>query len=264
MRKPRIVLIVVCTLLCACLRADAGDAKDEVANANRIRLYAGNQRYWQYEGKPVLLLGGSGDDNLFQWTGSRLTDHLDLLVSVGGNYLRNTMSDRDEGDAYPFKELPNGKYDLNQRNDEYWNRFEALLKLTSEREIIIQIEVWDRFDYTDHGRFESWNHSPYNPANNINYTPDKSGLATAYPKHHPGADKQPFFHTIPKMDDNLVLRTYQEAFVDKMLSHSLRYGNVLYCMNNETSTSPAWGQLSCSRRAPGLEQLPQSKGQGHG
>ena len=137
-----------------------------------------------------------------------------------------------------FKKLPNGKYDLNRWNDEYWNRFEALVKLTSEREIIIQIEVWDRFDYTDHGRFESWNHSPYNPANNINYTPEESGLATSYPKHHPGADKQPFFHTIPKMDDNKVLRRYQEAFVDKMLSYSLPCGNVLYCMNNEMERPP--------------------------
>jgi hypothetical protein len=66
-------------------------------------------------------------------------------------------------------------------------------------------------------------------------------LATTYPKHHPGANKQPFFHTVPKIDDNIVLRKYQEAFVDKMLSHSLRYGNVLYCIDNETSASPTWG-----------------------
>ena len=47
---------------------------------------------------PVLLLGGSGDDDLFQWAadefGDRLPKHLDLLVSVGGNYVRNTMSSR--------------------------------------------------------------------------------------------------------------------------------------------------------------------------
>ena len=39
----------------------------------------------------MLLLGGSDDDNLFQWTGSRLTEQLDLLKSVGGNYIRNTI-----------------------------------------------------------------------------------------------------------------------------------------------------------------------------
>ena len=36
-------------------------------NADRIRPYAKNPRYWQYNGKPVMLLGGSNDDNLFQW-----------------------------------------------------------------------------------------------------------------------------------------------------------------------------------------------------
>ena len=220
-----------------------GKQKEHALSAkDRIRPYEKNPRYWQYQGKPVLLLGGSKDDNLFQIPA--LKEHLDLLASVGGNYVRNTMSARviKGFEIQAFKKLPNGKYDLNQWNDAYWDRFETLLRLTSEREIIIQIEVWDRFDYTDHGRFKSWNYCPYNPANNVNYTPEESGLAPSYPKHHPGADKQPFFHTIPQMDDNTVVRKYQEAFVDKMLSYSLHCGNVLYCMDNETSTPPVWGQ----------------------
>jgi len=233
-----------------------------------IQIYQDNPRYWQYKGEPVLLLGGSGDDNLFQWTGSRLTDHLDLLVSVGGNYLRNTMSDRkgdpahrqsqggnhprntmsdmDEGEVYPFKELPSGKYDLNQWNEEYWRRFETFLKSTHERDIIVQIEVWDRFDYGDASGLNNWIPHPYNPANNVNYSTAESGLATTYP-NHPGVGEQPFFHTVPGMKDNTVVRKYQEAFVDKMLSHSLPYGNVLYCMNNETSTPPVWGQYWMAR-----------------
>ena len=217
-------------------------AATEDENANRIRPYAKNPYYWQYKGKPLLLLGGSKDDNLFQIPD--LKEHLDLLVSVGGNYIRNTMSDRKKKgfEVYPFKKLPNGKYDLNQWNDEYWNRFRNLLRWAGQRDIIVQIEVWDRFDYTDHSGFKTWNPNPYNPANNINYTSAESGLLVKYPKHHPGTDKQPFFHTIPAMDDNEVLRKYQEAFVDKMLSYSLPCGNVLYCMNNETSTPPIWGQ----------------------
>ena len=211
-------------------------------NKERIRPYAENPMYWQYKGKPVLLLGGSKDDNLFQIPD--LKEHLELLASVGGNYIRNTMSDRKKKgfEIYPFKKLPNGKYDLNRWNEEYWNRFQNLLKWTGERDIIVQIEVWDRFDYTDHGSFKTWEGNPYNPANNINYTPAESGLLAKYPGDHPGADKQPFFHTVPAMDDNKVLRQYQEAFVAKMLSYSLPCGNVLYCMNNETSTAPVWGQ----------------------
>jgi len=212
------------------------------ADSGRIRPYKANPRYWQYKGRPVLLLGGSEDDNLFQIPD--LKKHLDLLASVGGNYIRNTMSARviRGFEVQAFKKLANGKYDLNQWNREHWDRFETLLRLTGERGIIVQIEVWDRFDYTDYRRFKHWKPCPYNPAGNVNYTPEESGLATLYPQHHPGADKQPFFHTIPAMDDNAVVRKYQEAFVDKMLSYSLRCGNVLYCMNNETSTSPAWGR----------------------
>ncbi len=242
MRKSRIILITVCTLFFVCLRADAGDAKGKIHNVNRIRPYPKNPRYWQYKGEPVLLLGGSKDDNLFQIPD--LKEHLDLLASVGGNYIRNTMSSRkDKGfEVFPCKRLPDGKYDLNQWNDEYWNRFQNLLRWIGQRDIIVQIEVWDRFDYTDHESFKTWKSNPYNPANNINYSSAESGLLVKYPKHHPSGDKQPFFHTIPAMDDNKVLRRYQEAFVDKMLSYSLPCSNVLYCMNNETSTPPIWGQ----------------------
>ncbi len=35
-------------------------------NADRIQPYPQNPFYWQYKGKPVLLLGGSVEDNLFQ------------------------------------------------------------------------------------------------------------------------------------------------------------------------------------------------------
>ena len=233
--------VLAVSVVCSGLFATSATIHAETRMGNdRIRPYKANPRYWQYKGKPVLLLGGSKDDNLFQVPDLR--EHLDLLASVGGNYIRNTMSDRDEGDVYPFRQLTTGKYDLDQWNEEYWRRFEAMLKLTHERDIIVQIEVWDRFDYTDGRGWKNWKPHPYNPANNINYSTAESGLATTYPEHHPGADKQPFFHTIPAMRDNTVVRRYQEAFVDKMLSCSLPYGNVLYCMNNETSTPPIWGQ----------------------
>jgi len=150
-------------------------------------------------------------------------------------------------EVYPFKKLPSGKYDLNQWNDEYWTRFVNLLKWSQEREIIVQIEVWDRFDYTDHRGFDAWRMHPYNPANNVNYNSADTGFATEYVKQHPSRDQQPFFHTIPGMKKYQqpydVVRKYQERFVDKLLSCSLPYGNVLYCMNNETSTSPTWGQF---------------------
>lgn len=72
-------------------------------NADRIQPWEENPYYWQYKGEPVLLLGGSKDDNLFQLP--ELKEHLAEIHEAGGNYIRNTMSDRqDKGhEAYPFK-----------------------------------------------------------------------------------------------------------------------------------------------------------------
>ena len=44
---------------------------------NRIKPYAENPSYWQYKGKPVLLLGGSVEDNLFQIRD--LEEHLEAI-----------------------------------------------------------------------------------------------------------------------------------------------------------------------------------------
>jgi len=204
-----------------------------------IEPYAENPRYWQYKGEPVLLLGGSMDDNLFLISG--LEEHLDLLHSVGGNYIRNTMSSRDTGNSWPFHLQEDGYYDLERWNEDYWNKFESLLKLTHERDIIIQIEVWDRFDYS----MDFWKANPINPSNNVNYTEKECGMAIDYP-NHPARDLQPFFHSIPGMPSYQqeldLVRKYQEKFVAKMLSYSLKYGNVLYCMDNETSTPREWGK----------------------
>lgn len=204
--------------------------------ADHIRPYEANPRYWQYQGRPVLLLGGSKDDNLFQIPD--LKEHLDEMAAAGANYIRNTMSDRKDKDfeVYPFKQRPDGKYDLAEWNDEYWQRFENLLRWTAERDIIVQIEVWDRFDYST----RNWEPHPYNPKNNINYTFEQSGFAEQYPEH-PGRNQQPFFFTTPNQRNNTVVFKYQQRFVDKMMSHSLRYNHVLYCMDNETSGEEAWG-----------------------
>lgn len=215
------------------------------ANAARIKPYEKNPRYWQLDGEPVLLLGGSKDDNLFQY--ADVEEHLDLLAKSGGNVIRNTMSARlDHGhEVQAFKQLPNGKYDLDDWNEEYWRRFENCLKLCEERGIVVQIELWDRFDYTDNKSDTHWQVTPYNPKNNVNYTYEESGFKANYPDH-PARDRQPFFHTVPdtphyqpKYD---LIRKYQERYVDKVLSCTLPRKNVLYCMNNETGSPPEWGQ----------------------
>lgn len=212
------------------------------ASGDRIDIETTNPAYWQYAGKPVVLIGGSKDDNLFQIPD--LKEQLDLLQAVGGNYVRNTMSARlDKGfEVQAFAQRDDGRYDLDRWNDEYWQRFENLLTWAEARDIIIQIEVWDRFDYSR----DNWEDSPYNPKNNVNYTYTESGFAEHYP-NHPGRNDQPFFFSTPGQRNNTVVLKYQQRFVDKMLSHALKHGNVLYCMDNETSGEPAWGAYWAER-----------------
>ncbi len=237
----RLVLLLAGLVTLACTPEPAIDGSREDPNAARIQPWAENPKYWQIDGEPVLLLGGTKDDSLFQIPD--LEEHLDLLASVGGNYIRNTMSDRiDKGfEVHAFYRLDNGKYDLDRWNDEYWRRFENLIRFTAERGIVVQIEVWDRFD---HAR-EHWEADPFRPSNNINYTGEETGFAEEY-KRHPSSDDQPFFHTVPGMDRYEErfkrIRHYQERFVEKMLSYTLDEKHVLYCMNNETSTPPEWGR----------------------
>ncbi len=242
-RLHRILIAVVAMAL------SWGSCTTWTNDTERIRPYSENPFYWQYKGSPVLLLGGSREDNLFNHP-EGLAEHLDTLVACGGNYIRNTMSSRNPGNVWAFKRLENGLYDLTQWNPEYWQRFENLLKLCQERSIIVQIEVWDPWDYfkTEAPRGfgpdnVGWESCPFNPTLNINYTAEESGLAeeidyysSAKPSTHV------FFHTPPTLKDIPLVRQYQEAFVDKLLSISLKYPNVLYCMNNEIGEPPEWGR----------------------
>ncbi|MEO9894492.1 hypothetical protein [Aurantibacter sp.] len=205
----------------------------------QLQPWSENVRYWEYKGEPVLLLGGSKTDHLF--LADDLLEHLNEIKKVGGNFVRNTMSQREGLDLKPYALIKDSIFDLNQWNQDYWNRFENMLKWTNERDIIVQIEVWDRFDYSQ----QFWEISPWNPRLNINYDYKQVGFDEKYPRH-PSQDVQPFFHSIPGMPKYNkkidAIYEYQEAFVNKMLSYSLHYGNVLYCMNNETMTDSKWGK----------------------
>ncbi len=211
---------------------------------DRIRPYEANPHYWQHKGEPILLLGGSWQDNLFNHPVG-LQEHLDLLIAVGGNYLRNVMSHRNADNLFAYAQDDNGLFDLDRFNDAYWQRFAHFLQLTHERDIIVQLEIWATWDfYVDHQTQGGWSKQPFNPANNVTYTAEESGLPTeisfsAGP--HPTA--HPFFHSVPALNNNELVIEYQTAFVDKLLSYTLEYSHVLYCMNNETGEPTEWSDF---------------------
>lgn len=202
----------------------------------RIQPYSRNRFFWQHRGRPTLLIGASDTHNLFQWAGERLVRQLDTLRRAGGNYVRNTMSTREEGSVQPFAE-DGGRFDLERWNDEYWGRFQTFLRETGRRGIIVQIELWDRFDFAR----DPWGRNAFNPKNNLNYDARSSRLPEVVDAH-PGQRSNPFFRTMPGLENNRAVLRYQETFVRRVLDYSLPHDHVLYCIDNETNESAEWGE----------------------
>jgi hypothetical protein len=220
--------------------------------------------YWKYQGQRTLLLGGwnhghnpfidhdtdNDRDNQGVSSPAQITAAMDELVAAGGNYLRCVL---DPGMAtgvqgFPFCKRAGERYDLNQMTGRFWQRLETFVAEAHKRNIVVQIELWDRFDLID-SSWGGWPVSPWNPRNNINYTAASSGLATSYRSFN----THPFLEGIPghpqyegasasRKQQYDVVREFQEKFVSRLLKTTLPYDNVLYCMNNETHADPAWGR----------------------
>jgi len=240
----RFLFITAIILLMSC----SGEMKEQVNEAAGIDISKNHPTYWSYNGEDMLLLGGSVQDNLFQIPD--LAEHLELLVSAGGNYVRNTMSSRDSGNIWPFMKLENGLYDLNRWNDEYWRRFSTFIEETAKRDIIVQIEIWATFDYYR----DNWEINPFNPKNNINYEPRRTKLPETVDSH-PIFTENNFFRSVPSQMALAQVLWYQQQFVDKILSYSLQHDHILYCMDNETSVTADWGRYWANyiRKQAGLE-----------
>lgn len=220
-----------------------------------IQPWPSNPFYWEYGDEPVLLLGATSTDKFFQLLPPAQKEELTLLAGAGGNYIRNTMSARQPikaeagvvGDRMnveqAFKQLPGGVYDLKRWNEVYWEKFEHMLGMAESLGIIVGIEVFDRFDFYNLPNWDEapWHQNPYRPANNINYTTAESGLGDEYP-YLPSTNLQPFFYTVPALDNNRVVLQYQQAFVNKMVLHTIERSNVIFIIRNETHGAPEFSK----------------------
>jgi len=194
-----------------------------------IRKYSKNPSYLEYQGSPILLIGGTDDENVYQWPSSAKKAHLDTLVACGGNYDRCTLSYRDEGNAAPFKKLAKGKYDLEEWNAGFWSRFNEYLSLCKQRDIIVQIEIWATHDLSK-GRWGKTH--PFCPKNNVNYGTNPDTVLDNIGVF-PWAKENPFYTTVPALKNDRKVLKYQKAFVDRILRYSLDFDNIIYCMDNE-------------------------------
>ena len=201
-----------------------------------IEIYEANPAYWAFGGRPTLLVGGSDDENVFQWPEAEMLAHLDLLKEVGGNYDRCTLSSRpDRGfEIYPFLKAEDGRYDLSQWNQEFWTRLERYLRACDERGIVVQLEIWATYDLTSRWSDDA----PYNPGFNVNYEgPPETILGDRYVQYREESD---FYRTVPTLQNDVTVLSYQRAFVDRALSCAFAHDNILYCIDNEYAFVQPW------------------------
>jgi hypothetical protein len=209
------------------------------STSSRIQPSSQYARFWQFKSEPVFLLGSTTDDNLFQH--KNVEKELDNLVAAGGNYIRCTLSSRDSGNVQPFKKTADGRYDLEQWNEEYWRRLRHCLQVCYERDIMAQIELWAFHDFNQKPETPAWDNNPWHPDNNINY--DTTNTHLKGPVGHIGRVPHDFFLSLPELGNDTILFNYQKRFIDKVLEISLPFSNVLYCMTNEIHPiyPPQWG-----------------------
>jgi hypothetical protein len=262
------ITVLLLTIVLILINGCGNTSRD--ANWDSIKVYNKNPWYWEYKGQPVLLIGGSAEDNLFQYPNDyyydpeSLEEHLDRIVAAGGNYVRNTMSSRNPGNLFPYQKIKGTQgvnavtdiYDLNQWNDEYWKQFANFLTMCDERDIIVQIELFDRFDLhqaeskQENAEFRGmqntgWEVHPWNPDNNINYTELTSGLRGG--ELAGMSDENEIYYSVPALAMNLkapqpIVLTTLQNYVERILSISLMYGNVLYVIENESEQPMEFGE----------------------
>ena len=147
-------------------------------DANRIQPWSENPRYWQYQG-PACAVAGRKQGR--QPVPDSRPQGAPRRNPCRRRQLHPQHDERPEGQGLrglSLQAVARRQIRPRQWNEEYWRRFENLLRWTAERDIIVQIEVWDRFDYST----KNWEPHPYNPKNNVNYTYAAVGLCRALPR----------------------------------------------------------------------------------
>lgn len=232
--------LILFLLLLACVdSSNTSQNEKEISKpeVSGIKINSENPFYFTFNDSSVLLLGASNEDNLFQV--ELFSAQLELLKSYGGNYVRCTMSSRDFGNPWPHEQQANSLYDLTQFRENYWSRFDKFLKMTAELEIVVQVEIWDPWDF--YKANNAWKKNPFHPMSNSNYEVEGSGLPTTI-DYLPNQKTQAFFETVPALNNNLKVLEFQQLYVDKLLSYSLNYNHILYCINHESNASLEWGK----------------------
>ncbi len=168
---------------------------------------------------------------------SELLRELDKLKAAGGNYMRVTMAIYPKTHVkgvYPFVQHSDGKFDLNQLNAEFWEYVKTLYEETQKREMIVQVELWDQWEFYK----ATYETLMWNPKNNINYTSSATGIPTTQDEA-PYSKTPSFFHAHKDANKKVVLG-FQRAYIKKLLDVGKSFNHIIYEIGNESSEPQSW------------------------
>ena len=194
--------------------------------ADSIRLHPGNPHYFEFRGKAVALVTsgehyGSVINEAFdyrRYLAALAADGLNYTRLFGGSYIeiparsfgirRNNLAPEPGRFVAPWA-MSGGKFDLEQWNPKFFERYRDFLAEASKLGIVVEVTLFSSYYQEAH-----WTISPFNPANNVNGTD-----AIDWRK----------LHTL----ENGNILAWQERYARKLVSEAREFDNVIFEIQNE-------------------------------
>ena len=141
-----------------------------------MRLYPNNPRYLELDGTPRILMGSGEHYGALLNADFDYATYLQTLGRYGLNQTRvfsgtyrerpghfgianNALAPRPDRFVAPWRERPDGRFDLTEFNPAYFERLRSLLGKASEHDVVVEIVLFC-FWYSD----DHWSYSPMHPA----------------------------------------------------------------------------------------------------
>ena len=218
-------------LLISCqLKKDPGVSSGPAGTRKEARgpvcLHAGNPRYLEYKGKPVILVTSAEHYGAVLNLDFDYRLYLETLAGEGFNYTRifagsylepvdnifgirkNTLAPLRGRYLAPWVK-ENGKYDLDRFNPDYFSRLRDFVRYAGEHEIIVEVTLFSSIYHES-----AWALIPFNRENNLNGTGEMD------------------FRKVNTLDNGGLLK-YQEAFVREVVRELNGFENFFFEIQNE-------------------------------
>ena len=201
-------------------------------NGQPLVLHPQNPHYFSYKGKPLILVGSGEHYGAVINKGFNYQIYLDALNQDALNTTRlftgayiektgdfgienNTLAPRSEDILLPWKRsnvsgytLGGNKFDLNQWDEEYFDRLKNFVQQASYTDVIVEVVLFS----AHYGG--GWNYSALNNKNNINDTDTLSG------------------RNVNTLENGNIL-AHQEKYVRKIVRELNMFDNIYFEIQNE-------------------------------